>query len=83
MEKRRFLENLWAAQARYRTKYGQSVILCAEESEVESRGDRVTTAKTYFNLYHRTAYLKEQAKVWMFTLQSMVCKDYLPVMPVM
>ena len=65
-EKRRFLENLWAAQARYRTKYGQSVILCAEEREVETRGDRVTTAKTYFNLFQRTAYLKEQAKVRVF-----------------
>lgn len=63
LEKRRFLENLWAVQARYRTNYGQSVILSTEEREVESRGGRVTTAKTYFNLYQRTAYLKEQAKV--------------------
>jgi hypothetical protein len=62
-EKRRFLENLWTVQAKFRTKAGQSVVLCAEEREVESRGGRVTYARTYFNLYQRTAFLKETKKV--------------------
>jgi protein ECT2 len=62
-EKRRFLENLWAVQARYRTRFGQSVILRSEEREVEDRAGKITTARTYFNLYQRTAYMKERAKV--------------------
>ncbi|KAI0082531.1 hypothetical protein K474DRAFT_1655326 [Panus rudis PR-1116 ss-1] len=60
--KKRFLDNLWVAQARYRTRLGQSVTLYAEEREVESRGGKVTFAKTYFNVYQRTAFLKEAKK---------------------
>lgn len=61
--KHRFLERLWEAQARYRTKLGQSVALRAEESEVEARRGKVTVARTYFNVYQRTAFLKEAKKV--------------------
>ncbi|THH05620.1 hypothetical protein EW145_g4663 [Phellinidium pouzarii] len=61
-EKRRFLENLWRVQARYRTKTGQSVALCADEKEVESRGGKVTIARTYFNVFQRTMFLKEPKK---------------------
>ncbi|KAF8557012.1 hypothetical protein OG21DRAFT_1596146 [Imleria badia] len=61
-EKERFLENLWSAQAKYRTKAGQSVILCADEKEVEVRGGRTTVARTYFNVYQRTAFLQESKK---------------------
>lgn len=70
-EKDRFLENLWNAQAKYRTKTGQSVVLCADEHEVESRGGKVTMARTYFNVYQRTAFLQEPKKV-RFTL----CADH-------
>ncbi|GJE84556.1 RhoGEF domain-containing protein [Phanerochaete sordida] len=62
-EKQRFLENLWMVQARYRTRFGQSVILKDAEREVENRAGRVTTATTYFNLFQRTAYLREKAKM--------------------
>ncbi|KII94880.1 hypothetical protein PLICRDRAFT_33706 [Plicaturopsis crispa FD-325 SS-3] len=61
-DKKRFLENLWNVQATYRTKAGQSVVLCAEEREVESRGGKVTLARTYFNVYQRTAFLQEVKK---------------------
>lgn len=61
--KRRFLENLWDVQAKYRTKKGQSVILSGEEREVENRGGRVTVAKTYYNVYTRTGFLAEEKKV--------------------
>ncbi|OAX44507.1 hypothetical protein K503DRAFT_861342 [Rhizopogon vinicolor AM-OR11-026] len=61
-EKDRFLQNLWNAQAKYRTRSGQSVVLCADEREVESRGGRVSTARTYFNVYQRTAFLQEANK---------------------
>ncbi|KAG0709787.1 hypothetical protein DFH29DRAFT_885797 [Suillus ampliporus] len=61
-EKERFLENLWNAQAKYRTRSGQSVVLCADEREVESRGGKVCTARTYFNVYQRTAFLQEPKK---------------------
>lgn len=37
--------------------------LAAEEQEVESRGGRTTLAKTFFNIYQRTAFLKESRKV--------------------
>lgn len=63
MDKTRFLENLWNAQAMYRTKSGQSVVLSGEETEVESRGGKATLAKTYFNIYQRTAFLQESKKV--------------------
>ncbi|KAH7914399.1 hypothetical protein BJ138DRAFT_1143943 [Hygrophoropsis aurantiaca] len=62
MEKERFLDNLWNAQAKYRTRMGQSVVLCADEREVESRGGRTTLARTYFNVYQRTAFLQESKK---------------------
>lgn len=62
-DKRRFLDNLWDVQGNYRTKQGQSVVLRAEEREVENRGGRVTMAKTYFNVYTRTAFLQEAKKV--------------------
>ncbi|KAI6152177.1 hypothetical protein BKA82DRAFT_4108101 [Pisolithus tinctorius] len=62
VEKERFLENLWSAQAKYRTRYGQSVVLCADEAEVEAKGSRTTMARTYFNVYQRTAFLQEIKK---------------------
>ncbi|KAH7887610.1 hypothetical protein F5I97DRAFT_1861578 [Phlebopus sp. FC_14] len=62
IEKERFLENLWSAQAKYRTKAGQSVVLCADEREVEVRGGRMTLARTFFNVYQRTAFLQESKK---------------------
>lgn len=61
--KERFLGNLWSAQAKYRTKAGQSVVLCADEKEVEVRGGRTTIARTYFNVYQRTAFLQESKRV--------------------
>ncbi|KAI6003714.1 hypothetical protein EDD15DRAFT_2156946 [Pisolithus albus] len=61
-EKERFLDNLWSAQAKYRTRYGQSVVLCADETEVEAKGSRTTVARTYFNVYQRTAFLQEIKK---------------------
>ena len=61
-DKVRFLENLWNVQATYRTKAGQSIVLSGEEMEVESRGGRVTLARTYFNIYQRTAFLRESKK---------------------
>jgi protein ECT2 len=60
--KLRFLEQLWHAQAIYRTRAHQSVLLRAEEREVETRGGRITIARTYFNIYERTAFLKEAKK---------------------
>ena len=63
IDKTRFLENLWNVQATFRTKSGQSVVLSGEETEVESRGGKVTLAKTYFNIYQRTAFLQESKKV--------------------
>ncbi|THH09714.1 hypothetical protein EW146_g8604, partial [Bondarzewia mesenterica] len=62
IEKMRFLENLWQAQAVYRTKSGQSVALRGEEREVEAKKGRVTIARTYFNIYQRTDFLKETKK---------------------
>lgn len=62
-DKKRFLLNLWRAQALYRTKCGQSVALCADDREVEARSGRVTIARTYFNVYQRTSFLKEAKKV--------------------
>ena len=62
-DKQRFLENLWTTQAMFRAKEGRSVVLVSGEKEVESRGGRVTQARTYFNVYQRTAYLTEPKKV--------------------
>lgn len=61
-DKRRFLENLWNAQATYRSRSGQSVVLCSDEQEVESRSGRITRARTYYNVYQRSAFLQEPKK---------------------
>ncbi|EKM80039.1 hypothetical protein AGABI1DRAFT_57412 [Agaricus bisporus var. burnettii JB137-S8] len=61
-DKLRFLENLWHVQAMYRSRSGQSVVLCSEEEEVESRAGKTTIARTYFNVYQRTAFLQELKK---------------------
>ncbi|KAG6903484.1 hypothetical protein C0995_005507 [Termitomyces sp. Mi166 len=63
VDKQRFLENLWHVQAAYRSRAGQSVVLRADEQEVESKMGRVTVARTYFNVYQRTAFLQEAKKV--------------------
>ncbi|KAI9466944.1 hypothetical protein BJY52DRAFT_1347724 [Lactarius psammicola] len=60
-DKARFLENLWLSQANIRARSGKSVVLRSEEREVESRG-RITYARTYFNVYQRTAFLQEPQK---------------------
>jgi protein ECT2 len=62
-DKYRFLENLWTAQAMYRAKHGRSVVLYSSEREMEARAGRVTLARTYLNVYQRTAYLGEPKKV--------------------
>ncbi|KAJ7507977.1 hypothetical protein B0H11DRAFT_1969560 [Mycena galericulata] len=62
LDKQRFLENLWKVQAAYRARSGQSVVLRAEEMEVEAKGGRVTIARTYYNVYQRTAFLQEPKK---------------------
>ncbi|OSD04519.1 hypothetical protein PYCCODRAFT_1433391 [Trametes coccinea BRFM310] len=61
-EKQCFLEQLWDAQARFRTRAGRSVILRGEEREVENRGGRITRAQAYFNVYTRTSFLQEPKK---------------------
>ncbi|THV08384.1 hypothetical protein K435DRAFT_641062 [Dendrothele bispora CBS 962.96] len=58
-DKQRFLENLWNIQAKYRAKLGQSVVLQAEDLEVESRNGKLTFARTYYNVYQRTAFLQD------------------------
>jgi hypothetical protein len=63
LDKQRFLENLWNVQAAYRAQAGQSVVLRAEEMEVESKSGRLTIARTYCNIYQRTAFLQEPKKV--------------------
>ncbi|KAJ7283948.1 RhoGEF domain-containing protein [Mycena rebaudengoi] len=62
LDKQRFLENLWKVQAAYRARSGQSVVLRADEMEVESKGGRATVARTYYNVYQRTAFLQEPKK---------------------
>ncbi|KAG9317464.1 hypothetical protein JVU11DRAFT_1666, partial [Chiua virens] len=37
-------------------------VLCSDEREVEVRGGRTTLARTYFNVYQRTAFLQETKK---------------------
>jgi hypothetical protein len=61
-DKQRFLENLWKAQALYRAKGDRSLALCANETEVGSGRGARTIARTYFNVYQRTAYLGEPKK---------------------
>ncbi|KAJ1308946.1 hypothetical protein OPQ81_004629 [Rhizoctonia solani] len=56
--KARFLENLWAVQARLRTRLGRSVVLYGGEREV----GLATLARTWWNLYSRTAFLTETKK---------------------
>lgn len=51
------------AQAKYRTKEGQSVVIRSEDQEVDSRGGRMTVASTFYNVYQRTDFLKERRKV--------------------
>ncbi|KZT71528.1 hypothetical protein DAEQUDRAFT_110220 [Daedalea quercina L-15889] len=60
--KQQFLENLWDAQAKYRTRDGHSALIRAEEREVESYAGRTTIARTYFNVYTRPWYLGEDSK---------------------
>ena len=62
-DKKAFLENLWTAQAKYRTKEDQSVVIRSEGQEVDSRGGRITVASTFYNVYQRTDFLKERRKV--------------------
>jgi hypothetical protein len=62
-DKKAFLENLWTAQAKYRTKEHLSVVIRAEDQEVESRGGRMTVASTFYNVYQRTDFMKERRKV--------------------
>jgi hypothetical protein len=62
-DKKAFLENLWTAQAKYRTKENLSVVVRSEDQEVESRGGRITVANTFYNVYSRTDFLKERRKV--------------------
>ena len=66
--KRRFLENLWQVQAKFRARAGQSVVLCSEEIEVDTRANRTTLARAYYNVYTRTAFLQEIKKVRFFKL---------------
>ena len=61
--KRRFLENLWMAQGKFRTKAGQSVLLQSPDQEVDVRAHRLTVARAYYNVYQRTAFLQEPKKV--------------------
>ena len=71
--KQSFLESLWTAQATYRARAGQSVILRADEQEVECRAGRVTLARTYFNVYQRTAFMQEPKKVRLLSVTKVMC----------
>jgi hypothetical protein len=64
-DKKRFLENLWLAQAIYRAKAGRSIPFVSDELDVGS-SRKTTIARTYFNVYQRTAYLSEPNKVSSF-----------------
>jgi hypothetical protein len=61
--KTRFLEHLWNAQARFRARSGQSVVLRSEMMEVEAKRGKTVCAKAYYNVYQRTAFLQEVKKV--------------------
>ncbi|KZV72156.1 hypothetical protein PENSPDRAFT_371983 [Peniophora sp. CONT] len=61
-DKKRFLEHVWQAQVDLRARSGQSVTLEAEEREVETRVGKVTVARTYFHVYQRTSFLREERK---------------------
>lgn len=71
VKKQSFLESLWTAQATYRARAGQSVVLRADEQEVECRSGRITLARTYFNVYQRTAFLQEPKKVRLLSVTIM------------
>lgn len=60
--KKRFLENLWEAQAKYRAAGGKSVVLLSKVEEVENRANRTTLARTYYNVYTRTSFLRDPKK---------------------
>lgn len=62
-DKQRFLESLWHVQATYRSNSRLSVVRCAKEMEVDSRPGKTVLARTYFNIYQRTAFLQEPKKV--------------------
>lgn len=61
--KQHFLEALWDAQAKFRTRNGRSALIEAEEREVESYAGKKTIARTYYNIYTRSWYLAEDKKV--------------------
>jgi hypothetical protein len=73
VSKQKFLESLWTAQATYRARAGHSVILRADEQEIENRSGRITLARTYFNVYQRTAFLQEPKKVCLLNVIGMIC----------
>ncbi|KZT60783.1 hypothetical protein CALCODRAFT_84865 [Calocera cornea HHB12733] len=60
--KQRFLNSLWVCQAEYRTRQGRSAVRYMPEREVDTVRNKTTFARTYFNVYHRTAYLGEPKK---------------------
>lgn len=62
-DRRRFVENLWLAQARLRERHGRSILLCRGEEDLEERKGRVERARVYWNVYERKAYLSEPRKV--------------------
>lgn len=72
-DKKAFLENLWTAQAKYRTKENLSVVIRSEDQEVDSRGGRITVASTFYNVYQRTDFMKERRKVVFVTVVSWIC----------
>jgi len=51
------------AQAKYRTKEKQSVVIRSEDQEVETRGGRMTLASTFYNVYPRMGFMGERRKV--------------------
>ncbi|KAF5333454.1 hypothetical protein D9611_002621 [Ephemerocybe angulata] len=61
-DKKRFLEHLWEAQAKFRATGGKSVVLVSPEEEVENRSSRTTTARTFYNVYTRTSFLQDPKK---------------------
>jgi len=67
-DKKAFLENLWTAQAKYRTKENLSVVIRSEDQEVDSRGGRMIVASTFYNVYSRKDFMKERRKVVSVTI---------------
>ncbi|KZP00238.1 hypothetical protein CALVIDRAFT_533882 [Calocera viscosa TUFC12733] len=60
--KQRFLNSLWTCQAEHRTRQGRSSVRYMPEREIETVRSNTTFARTYFNVYQRTAYLGEPKK---------------------